>query len=459
MIEHSIYEVYQRDKKVFIPEFGAFIYSEITDSIDFNDLLTFDDGKVITEIQNQQDLPEEEARNALIEYVQHVKNTLDLGNSHFFEGIGYLTKDDQGLFSINESMSSPDLISEEEAQEPQPIDVTENQESLEDDTNISDNSQEKENREEQDDLETSSIPTIEDLDEGRTDDENSATETEEEAQEPQPIDVKEDQEPLEDDTNISDNSQEKENREEQDDLETSSIPTKVDLDEEQTDDENSATETSEEELNTQQDKAFSHSPIISEEDEDVQQYYERKEEFYGHDDTRSPLKTAMWIVIPIILMVSAGFYYFTYYNSGKIQDKDELQQSKLSHSLSTETPVEIVAPEAQARDDKKNENEINSRPKNADTSGSGQQTKPDDSSSTIGQNKIYSLILGSFKVEDNADKLLQQLRKQGMEVEKFQRGNRVHFVGFENIEGKSNAVKLLTENKEKTADAWIIKKL
>ncbi|MCK5700059.1 MAG: SPOR domain-containing protein, partial [Cyclobacteriaceae bacterium] len=311
-------------------------------------------------------------------------------------------------------------------QEPQPIDVTENQESLEDDTNISDNSQEKENREEQDDLETSSIPTIEDLDEGRTDDENSATETEEEAQEPQPIDVKEDQEPLEDDTNISDNSQEKENREEQDDLETSSIPTKVDLDEGQTDDENSATETSEEELNTQQDKAFSHSPIISEEDEDVQQYYERKEEFYGHDDTRSPLKTAMWIVIPIILMVSAGFYYFTYYNSGKIQDKDELQQSKLSHSLSTETPVEIVAPEAQARDDKKNENEINSRPKNADTSGSGQQTKPDDSSSAIGQNKIYSLILGSFKVEDNADKLLQQLRMQGMEVEKFQRGNRVH---------------------------------
>ena len=158
-------------------------------------------------------------------------------------------------------------------------------------------------------------------------------------------------------------------------------------------------------------------------------------------------------------MVSAGFYYFTYYNSGKVKDKNELQQSKLSNSSSTVTPIEIVAPEAQVRDDKKNENEISSRPKNADTSPSGKQTKPDDSSSAIGQNKIYSLILGSFKVEDNADKLAQQLREQGMEVGKFQRGTSFHFVGFEHIEGKSNAVKQLTEIKEKEPDAWIIRKL
>ena len=56
MIDQSINEVFQRDKKVFIPDFGAIIYSEITDSIDFNNLLTFDDGKVIAEIQIQNHL-------------------------------------------------------------------------------------------------------------------------------------------------------------------------------------------------------------------------------------------------------------------------------------------------------------------------------------------------------------------------------------------------------------------
>ena len=51
MIDRCIFEVYNRDKKVFIPDFGAIIYSEYNDQIDFNDLLTFDDGKVVEEIQ------------------------------------------------------------------------------------------------------------------------------------------------------------------------------------------------------------------------------------------------------------------------------------------------------------------------------------------------------------------------------------------------------------------------
>ena len=405
MIDHSIYEVYQRDKKVVIPDFGAFIYSEITNTIDFNDLLNFDNGKVITEIQKQQNLPEEEARYALSEYVQQIKDTLNQGNLHFFEGIGYLAKDTQGFFSIHETMSSPDLINQEEAQEPQPIDIKENQE------------------------------------------------------------------PLEDSTNISEYSQEKENHVEQNDMETSSIQTKTDLDEGGTIEENSAAETPEEELNTHKDNVYSYSPILSNEDEDVQDYYGRKEKYYNGGKKRSPFITAMLIAAPLILMGLAAFYYFNYYITRDVQDNDDLQQSQLSHSLSAESPAENYAEqarEAQARDDEKSTNGISSRPKNADTSRSGQQTNPADSPSaidtptsgnvTISQNKIYSLILGSFKEENNADKLLQRFREQGMEVGKFQRGNNFYFVGFEYIEGKSTAVKLLTEIREEEPTAWIIKK-
>ena len=88
--------------------------------------MTFDNGKVIAEIQKQQSLPEEEARYVLSEYVQQIKDTLSQGNLHFFEGIGYLAKDAQGFYSIQETMSSTNLINEEEIQEPAALDINEN---------------------------------------------------------------------------------------------------------------------------------------------------------------------------------------------------------------------------------------------------------------------------------------------------------------------------------------------
>ena len=351
MIDHSIYEVYQQDKKVVIPDFGAFIFSDVTESIDFNDLLTFDNGKVIAEIQKQQKLPEEEARYALSEYVQQIKDTLSQGNLHFFEGIGYLAKDAQGFYSIQETMSSTNLINEEEIQEPAVLDINEN----------------------------------------------------------------------------------------------------------------SAKETLEEEPNTLQENAFSYSPIYSGEDENVQQYYKRKDKLFNHDDKRSPLKIAMWIVLPLIVMVPAVFYYFNYYNTRNAEDHNDWQQSQISTGAPAKNYVEQVREIPGSDDDK---NEIISRPKNMDASQSGQENKQIDSPSAIdtrssgiaaiGQSKIYSLILGSFREEDNADKFLLRLQEKGMEVEKFQRSNNFYSIGIEHIEGKSHAVKLLAESKKEEPTAWII---
>jgi cell division septation protein DedD len=288
---------------------------------------------------------------------------------------------------------------------------------------------------------------------------------EDKIQEPLPVDINENQYPPED---ITENPQEENNQVEQFDSENSNIPEKNNLDEDLTNDENTAPEISDEELNTNADKAFEYSPIYSEEDENVQEYYTRKEKFYNHNDKHSPLKIVMWIVIPIILMVPPGYYYYTNYISSNILENDELQQSQLPHSISDVAPTDIIAMKAQAGNEKKINNVMSSRTENTETSRSGQITNANDSRSIIdtpnsgnapiGQNKIYSLILGSFREKDNANKLVRRLQRQGKEVEIFQRGNSLHFVGFENIEGNSNAVKLLKEIKLKESDAWIIKK-
>jgi hypothetical protein len=387
MIDHSIYEVFHRDKKVVIPDFGAIIFSEVTDTIDFSDLLTFDDGKVIAEIQKQQNLPEEEARYALSEYVQRITNTLNQGMLHFFEGIGYLAKDPQGSFFIHKTKPSPDEIGEENVPESEETGIDTHQEEIDANSNISEDSHDNKDNLDQSDVESAK---------------------------------NEDYPPT----------------------------------------------TSKEEQNAPTDDEYSYKRLWSEEDENVQEYYKRKDNLYGHNKKRSPYITAMLVALPIILMGLAALYYFNYYIPQNVQDNDVLQQSQLSHSSSLGVPADNYAEKGQTKDEEKNENESGSSDTNADDSQSSQQNpaadspssidRPTSSEAKIGQNKNYSLIIGSFKEEHNADKLQQRFQKQGMEVSKFQRDNNFYFVGIEHIDGKYNAVKLLTKIREEEPNAWII---
>lgn len=400
MIDHSIYEVFQRDKKVVIPDFGAILFSEVTDTIDFSDLLTFDDGKVIAEIQKQQNLPEEEARYALSEYVQRIINTLNQGMLHFFEGIGYLAKDPQGSFFIHKTKPSPDLVSEEKVQESEETGIDIHQEDTDDNSNAS---------------------------EHRHDDKDYL---------------------------------------DQPDIESASTQSKRSFNKSLANDEDYPPPASKEELNAPMDDEYSYKRLWSEEDENVQEYYKRKEKVSSHDKKRSPYLTAMWVALPLILMGLVALYYFNYYIPQDAQDTDDLQQSHLSRSLSSGIPADNYAEKAQTTVEENNENDSGSSDTNADVSQSSQQNPAADSPSsidtpsstdaTIGQNKTYSLILGSFKEEHNADKLQQRFEKQGMEVSKFQRDNNFYFVGIENIEGKNNAVRLLSKIREEEPNAWII---
>ncbi len=236
MIDHSIYEVFQRDKKVVIPDFGAILFSEVTDTIDFSDLLTFDDGKVIAEIQKQQNLPEEEARYALSEYVQRIINTLNQGMLHFFEGIGYLAKDPQGSFFIHKTKPSPDLVSEEKVQESEETGIDKHQEEIDDNSNALEHRHDDKDYLDQSDMESASIQLKKNVNKGLTSDDDYP-------------------------------------------------PT-----------------TSQEELNAPIDNEYSYKRLWSEEDENVQEYYKRKENLYDHDKKRSPFITAISVALPLIPM-------------------------------------------------------------------------------------------------------------------------------------------------------------
>ena len=75
---------------------------------------------------------------------------------------------------------------------------------------------------------------------------------------------------------------------------------------------------------------------------------------------------------------------------------------------------------------------------------------------TSNNDKMYSLILGSFKVEDNAHNYRNYLASKQQNVSIFNWGGSFHFVGFERIEGKKEALKLLAVmREEEEPTAWI----
>ena len=110
MIEQCISTVYKRDEWVIIPDFGAIIYSDYSDEADFNNLLNFDDGKVVAEIQKQQSITEDEARAALEAYVKEIQAKLDKGNPVFIQDIGSLEKSKDGSITIQKTASSGDIF-------------------------------------------------------------------------------------------------------------------------------------------------------------------------------------------------------------------------------------------------------------------------------------------------------------------------------------------------------------
>ena len=150
MIDQCINAVFQRDQRVFIPGFGAVIYSEATDRSYFNEHLTLDDGKVVEEIQRQERLSPEESKDTLTQYIQSIQEALKDKGYYFIGGIGYLSMDERGgmtLAKTKEDALPGDTAIDEEVPQNEPVEPAVIPSPLEDET-------------EEDDfgLETSEIP-------------------------------------------------------------------------------------------------------------------------------------------------------------------------------------------------------------------------------------------------------------------------------------------------------------
>lgn len=373
MIDQYIFEVFQRDKKVFLPDFGAFIYSAFNDAVDFNDLLTFDDGKVVAEIQKQQSISENEARNALNNYIQDIKNTLDQGKLHFIEGFGYLAKEENGAVTLRKAA-----------------------------------------HDDMDDSESAS---------GRPDDDIF------------PLDP----------SSSSDNE-----------ANDNDIPSPFEKQEQQdwnnllTDNETDGFQEEPSELPADEDETFSFG--ASNEEVTADAYEEELEIDYTEKKGNRALKTAVWMLIPILLLAAAAFYYFSFYEGQEIAEQRELPKT-ISEALLVKTPEQPESEKAPAEEEPKTSPSVEQASQNeskAVSEDSGLNITAEDEA------KTYCLVLGSFKEERNADKYLKRLQSGGMVTSKFKGRNDFYFVGIENIPGKSKAIKQLSNVKADHPNAWII---
>ncbi len=419
MIDQCINEVYKRDERVIIPDFGAIIYSEYSESADFNDLLNFDDGKVLSEIQKQHSMSEEEASEALVKYVEELKEKLNQGNSVFIGGIGYIIKDDQGAYSIQKAKPAANTLSIVEPDEI--VTKTDSPESEPEDVSMENIQPEETEEVPEPEIEEENVPSSE-L-------ENSFADEQREGEEEAFNDAREESEDVGSYGNTFIHGEE------------------LSLEDKESDD------------------------IYSEEDEHESE--EGNKYVYEEEEKSNTSKIVLLVLIPLLLLAAGGYYFFFYKDSGA---SDKTQQSSTSLTKAT-TPKdsvkqnpkaekEVTASMSEQEKSKTDDSISTGAPDNTPNMASVKYSVDDKkvsttsspSSSSSSNGRYYSLILGSFKVESNADNYQQHLQSQGLQVIKFHGKNDFYFVGFENVGSKPEAVQRLNEVQDNNPSAWIINK-
>lgn len=412
MIDNAISEVYKQDKKVFIPEFGAIIYSEFNDSIDFNELLNFDDGKIIAAIQKQEQLDEEASRNALEEYVGQLQGNLEEKGTHFIGGIGYITKDEDGSLSISaQKPTTGSTITEENI-------VSPIEDKNETDAEADGNDEKDVNKEQEKD---SSETTME---------EETAIAIEEEA-----ANTIEEEEPIEEEL----------------------IAEMEDEAEEPIAEELSETDENQEEQEDQEELIEPDYSYEANNDEYNHEYEEEPENEPG-EKSKKPILIAIGIIILLAVMAVPAYFFIIKTDQGENSKKEKvITESPAKAEQEKEEPDQEVVMEDKQESIESAEKEVNLT-QSQETSTSQITSKTNDSE--VKGDKTYSLILGSFKIETNANNFETHLNNKGIEVNKFRRTNSFYFVGIESIPGKLNAVELLDKMRsEEEPTAWIIRKL
>jgi len=402
LIDNSISEVFHRDKKVFIPDFGAIIHSDFNDEIDFNASLNFDDGKIIADIQRQQEISEDAAKSALSDYVLNIKNALEREGEHLLGGIGYINMDENGSITISKAKFSMNLEDGEEFEESNSgIDY------IDDVLELNEKAENIEDCERHEEIVLNKADEAEDPNKtpSSRNDVNAIGDSNENlmSKDGENPDKDVDENPISEDEVIED------------------------VDE-------------------------SADPI--EDDENYEQHF-NEEDPESEKNKRNSKLLYVGIIALFIIAIIPVYYFFIMNNSGEIHN-EQSQVVEMLEDLPEKENTEVKKQEIISNDDISTA--VTSESNKQELLADDNQQKYVDSINE--SDKEYSLILGSFKVENNALNFRDRLDEKGIDVSIFRRTNSFHFVGIESIHGKSNTLELLDIMRtEEEPTAWIIKKL
>ena len=105
MINQIIVDYLQHNKRLVIPQFGAFIRKEESHQITFVPFLRKDDGVLVGLIAQQLEVGNAEAQSMIEAFATQVKTCIAAQGSYAIEGLGYLQVDNNGIYCLNAAAS------------------------------------------------------------------------------------------------------------------------------------------------------------------------------------------------------------------------------------------------------------------------------------------------------------------------------------------------------------------
>lgn len=105
MIDNIIAGYLSKNKRLVVPEFGAFIRKDSGELV-FVEFLKKDDQILSSLVGREYELSESEAKEAIEDYIRTVKRTVGQTGKYVIEGIGAVQTDANGLYSLNYNPSA-----------------------------------------------------------------------------------------------------------------------------------------------------------------------------------------------------------------------------------------------------------------------------------------------------------------------------------------------------------------
>jgi cell division septation protein DedD len=140
----------------------------------------------------------------------------------------------------------------------------------------------------------------------------------------------------------------------------------------------------------------------------------------------------LWIAFFVIILSIGGFYFYSIFLSPQLNNDNELLASNEKPTTEKITPKPISNTEQNDGSTETASSFESGKEKLKALSNDAEATRFTEDSDFMDEDeqKTFSLILGSFKVERNADKFRQRLQSRGINVEKFRGLKGYYFVGM-----------------------------